>query len=89
MRLRLAYCGMRAILNLVDVTNYVLLETGHPLHAFDLDRLTGNIVVRRARQGERLVTLDGQQRELVPSDLPDLRSRGPVAIAGVMGGAGY
>ncbi len=86
MRLRLTYCGMRTISNLVDVTNYVLLETGHPLHAFDLDRLTGNIVVRRARQGERLVTLDGQQRELVPSDLLICDSRGPVAIAGVMGG---
>jgi phenylalanyl-tRNA synthetase beta chain len=48
MRLRLSYCGMRPISNLVDVTNYVLLETGHPLHAFDFDKLQGRIVVRRA-----------------------------------------
>jgi len=65
MRLRLGYCGMRPISNLVDVTNYVLLETGHPLHAFDFEKLHGPIVVRRARQGETMVTLDGQKRDLV------------------------
>jgi phenylalanyl-tRNA synthetase beta chain len=87
MRLRLAYCGMRAISNLVDVTNYVLLETGHPLHAFDLDKLEGKIVVRRAQAGEGMVTLDGQKRDLVATDLLITDARGPVAIAGVMGGA--
>jgi phenylalanyl-tRNA synthetase beta chain len=87
MRLRLAYCGMRSISNLVDVTNYVLLETGHPLHAFDFDKLQGRIVVRRAGQGETMVTLDGQKRDLVPEDLLIADERGPLAIAGVMGGA--
>jgi phenylalanyl-tRNA synthetase beta chain len=87
MRLRLTYCGMRPISNLVDVTNYVLLETGHPLHAFDFDKLQGRIVVRRAGQGEGMQTLDGQQRDLLPEDLLITDARGPVAIAGVMGGA--
>jgi phenylalanyl-tRNA synthetase beta chain len=87
MRVRLAYCGMRAISNLVDVTNYVLLETGHPLHAFDFDKLEGKIVVRRAKPGEEMVTLDGQKRALVPTDLLITDGRGPVAIAGVMGGS--
>jgi phenylalanyl-tRNA synthetase beta chain len=87
MRLRLGYCGMRPISNLVDVTNYVLLETGHPLHAFDFDKLQGSIVVRRAKPGEAMETLDGQKRDLVPEDLLITDARGPVAIAGVMGGA--
>ena len=87
MRLRLGYCGMRAISNLVDVTNYVLLETGHPLHAFDFDKLEGKIVVRRAHAGEKTVTLDGQNRDLAPTDLLITDARGPVAIAGVMGGS--
>ena len=87
MRIRLAYCGMRPISNLVDVTNYVMLETGHPLHAFDFDKLAGRIIVRRAQSEERMTTLDGQQRALVPEDLLIADERGPVAIAGVMGGA--
>ena len=87
LRLRLAYCGMRAISNVVDATNYVLLETGHPLHAFDFDKLQGRIVVRRAREGERMTTLDGQERALIPEDLLITDARGPVAIAGIMGGA--
>lgn len=87
MRLRLAACGMRAISNLVDVTNYVLLETGHPLHAFDFARLAGGIVVRRARPGERITTLDGQDRALVEQDIVIADGRGAVALAGVMGGA--
>ena len=86
-RLRLGYCGMRAISNIVDVTNYVMLETGHPLHAFDFDKLAGKIIVRRARPGEVMETLDGQKRELVPEDLLITDERGPVAIGGVMGGA--
>ena len=87
MRLRLGYCDMRAISNIVDVTNYVLLETGHPLHAFDFHKLAGKIIVRRARPGEGMKTLDSQQRELLPTDLLITDERGPVAIGGVMGGA--
>ena len=70
MRVRLAACGVRAISNLVDVTNYVMLETGHPLHAFDLDRLRGGIVqVRRANRGEKMKTLDGVERPLQEGDV--------------------
>lgn len=87
LRLRLASCGMRAINNLVDVTNYVLLETGHPLHAFDLEKLSGAITVRRAHAGEGIVTLDGQSRALEGDDIVITDERGPVALAGVMGGA--
>jgi phenylalanyl-tRNA synthetase beta chain len=87
MRLRLSYCGMRPISNLVDITNYVMLETGHPLHAFDFDKLQDKIVVRRAYAGESTVTLDNQKRDLLPTDLLITDGRGPVAIAGVMGGA--
>ncbi len=86
MRLRLQYCGIRAISNLVDVTNYVLLETGHPLHAFDFDKLAGPILVRRARAGETMTTLDGLDRALVAGDIVITDSNGPVALAGVMGG---
>jgi phenylalanyl-tRNA synthetase beta chain len=87
MRLRLQYCGVRAISNLVDVTNYVMLETGHPLHAFDLQKLAGKVTVRRALAGERMVTLDGQSRELRTDDIVITDGSGPVALAGVMGGA--
>jgi len=84
---RLAVAGVRPISNLVDVTNYVLLEHGHPLHAFDLDRLTGReIGVRRARAGEKLVTLDGVERALNGEVLAITDGAGPVALAGVMGG---
>ncbi len=87
MRVRLAACGVRAISNLVDVTNYVMLETGHPLHAFDADRLRGGIQVRRAARGERMTTLDGLDRPLQESDIVIADERGPIALAGVMGGA--
>ncbi len=85
---RLTQMGMRPISLAVDVTNYVMLAVGQPLHAFDLDKLSGSIVVRRARDGERLTTLDGVQRQLAPEDLliTDSGQR-PLAIAGVMGGA--
>ncbi len=87
LRVRLAACGMRAISNLVDVTNYVMLETGHPLHAFDLDKLKGDIQIRRANRGERMTTLDGVDRPLQEGDVVIADDRGAIALAGVMGGA--
>ena len=87
MRVRLAACGMRAISNLVDATNYVMLELGHPLHAFDADKLRGGIQIRRAGRGERMTTLDGVDRPLQEGDIVIADERGPIALAGVMGGA--
>jgi len=87
LRRRLALAGMRPISLAVDVTNHVMLELGQPLHAFDLDTLQGPIVVRRAAAGERLTTLDGQDRALDADDLLITDDRGPIALAGVMGGA--
>jgi phenylalanyl-tRNA synthetase beta chain len=85
-RRRLLAAGMRPISLAVDVTNYVMLETGQPMHAFDLGRLSGSIVVRRATAGERLVTLDGVDRALDRDDLLVTDGSGPIALAGVMGG---
>ena len=88
LRHRLESVGLRPINNVVDVTNFVLLETGHPLHAFDLNRLAERrIVVRRARVGERITTLDGADRGLTPEVLVIADAGRPVAVAGVMGGA--
>lgn len=84
---RLIAAGQRPISNIVDITNFVLLETGHPLHAFDLDKLAENrIVVRNARAGETLKTIDDQVRELTPEMLIIADAEKPVAVAGVMGG---
>lgn len=88
MRYRLFVLGQRAIDAVVDVTNWVLLETGHPIHAFDLDQIAGaKVVVRTARAGEKLRTLDGVEHELTPDDLVIADAEKPIALAGVMGGA--
>lgn len=87
MQLRLLAAGIRAIYNLVDVTNYVMWETGFPMHAFDYDRIDGKkIIVRRANEGESLVTLDGVNRILEPDMLVIADVYKPVGMAGVMGG---
>lgn len=84
---RLASVGMRPINNIVDITNFSLMENGQPLHAFDYDKLAGGkIIVRRARKGEKIVTIDGVERALDPSILVIADERRPVAIAGIMGG---
>jgi phenylalanyl-tRNA synthetase beta chain len=87
-RARLRLAGVRAINNVVDATNLILFETGHPLHAFDLDKLAGRkIIVRRAKNGERIVGIDGNDYALKDQDLVIADADRPVAIAGVIGGS--
>lgn len=87
LKLKLEQCGLRSINNVVDVTNYVLLELGHPLHAFDYDLLNGKqISVKKAGEGEVFTTLDGKERVLTKEDLMICDGDRPVALAGIMGG---
>jgi phenylalanyl-tRNA synthetase beta chain len=86
MRVRLARSGMRCVSLAVDITNYLMLELGQPLHAFDREKLSGPIVVRQARPGERLETLDHVVRQLDPDDILITDSSGPISMAGTMGG---
>lgn len=87
MQRRLAACGIRPINNLVDITNYVMEEYGQPMHAYDLSTIKGNkIVVRRANEGEKFTTLDGQERTLDENILMICNAEEPVCIAGIMGG---
>ena len=88
MQQRLLACGMRPINNIVDVTNYVMLELGQPLHAFDYELIRGQkIIVRRATEGEMIMSLDGEERKLSGNTLVIADTERAVAIAGVMGGA--
>ncbi len=87
LRARLVAAGVRPINNVVDASNYAMMELGHPTHAFDLDRLGSTIVVRHAREGERITTLDDVTRDLEAGDIVVADAERPVAIAGIMGGA--
>lgn len=86
MRSRLLLAGIRSVSLAVDVTNYVMLELGQPIHGFDLAKIAGGITIRRAKPGESVLTLDGKQRALDREDMAVADDSGPVALGGVMGG---
>jgi len=87
MQERLVVCGIKPINNIVDITNYVMLETGQPLHAFDAEKTTGNIIIRCAKKGEKIKLLDEKEYELNESNLVIADSKKALALAGVMGGS--
>lgn len=85
---RISAIGLRPINNIVDITNFILHETGHPLHAFDYDKIAGHeVIVRRAKDGERFTTLDGVERKLTTDDLMICDAEKPMTLAGIFGGA--
>jgi len=86
MQKRLRTCGIRSINNLVDITNYVMLELGQPMHVFDADKINGDILVRKARSGEKILALDGIEYTLDNEDPIIADKNGPIAMAGIMGG---
>ncbi len=86
LKLKLLKCGIRPLYNIIDISNYVMLDTGQPMHAFDLDKLNKKIIVREADHGETIETLDGQQRTLSEDTLVIADADSSVAVAGVMGG---
>lgn len=86
MAARLALSGIRSLGILIDITNYVMLELGNPIHGYDFDQIKGGITVRRAKAGEKLTTLDGKERKLSEEDLLITDDSGPIGLAGVMGG---
>jgi phenylalanyl-tRNA synthetase beta chain len=83
---RLKKCGIRPLNNVIDITNYVLLETGQPLHAFDFDKIDKGITVRRAKKDEKIITLEEMEKGLSKKDLVIADDDGPIALAGIMGG---
>ena len=85
-RYRLSQVGTRIINNVVDLTNYVLYDIGQPLHAFDRDKIFGTVSVRKAKDNEKILTLDNQKRSLNKNDLVITDNDNPIALAGVMGG---
>ena len=87
LKAKLLVAGQRPINNVVDATNYLMLLTGQPMHAFDADKITGTISIRRAKKNEKLKLLNGEVKKLVPDDLVIADSKGALALAGVMGGA--
>ena len=86
MRRRIEKMGMRSISLVVDITNYVMLELGQPLHAFDKSKISGGLTIKRAGKAQKFITLDGQERNLDPDDLMVCDDNGPLALAGTMGG---
>ncbi|WP_029521848.1 phenylalanine--tRNA ligase subunit beta [Persephonella sp. KM09-Lau-8] len=86
LQLKLIKCGQNPINNVVDITNYILLQEGQPLHAFDLKKIKGKVIVRNAKEGETIITLDGEERKLTAEDIVIADEEKPIAIAGVIGG---